>query len=564
MTTSSLALIYLLPLLASLGEARPISRGAVHKREVPQELSHKRFLTAVQTSLQANNPDNIVDPVFGLLGDAAASQGAGSITDLACLQQATADQAFINAKAAGDVDGMTNALIYRALERNTGKVGLASAICTQTPVNPEIGAVTQHQDPASNGAAATNKAITLALAQQIASVGGDPQLALQSGTFTPGDVTDPTGAGNTCDTEDCIFEQNRLVEDASPAEIDAAVAGSGGTAGTTASGDAGNSAGGNGDNGAATVMGSANAAMGGDNTAATEANAGVATEGAAAGGAVTVTNNAAAAGIDVGQCTDFRMTFAAGLENRGADEFTFIPTDQTNFKHGSAKNPKIISQFMCDTFVNACGKSKATQAACDTVKTTIDGQLDSGALTADQSYADAWLSGLEQAFGVQSTGSGGATGGANAGAAVGAADDAAPGAGGTTADAGNAAQAGTGNTGNAGSDRPNNNANGAEQNGNGNNNAASEGSAAVSAGGNVQTFGGALNGASAPAVIQNTSSNRPFFVGGDTFVNKGAAIQRSCDQQANACANAFNSGSGTAPVSECNAQRQQCVAAGGA
>lgn len=55
---------------------------------------------------------------------------------------------------------MTNALIYRALERNTGKVGLASVTCTAVKaVNPEIAAVSQHQDPASANAAATNKAI---------------------------------------------------------------------------------------------------------------------------------------------------------------------------------------------------------------------------------------------------------------------------------------------------------------------------------------------------------------------------------------------------------------------
>ena len=40
---------------------------------------------------------------------------------------------------------MTNALIFRALERNTGKVGLASALCTQTAVNVEIQAISQHQ-----------------------------------------------------------------------------------------------------------------------------------------------------------------------------------------------------------------------------------------------------------------------------------------------------------------------------------------------------------------------------------------------------------------------------------
>lgn len=40
---------------------------------------------------------------------------------------------------------MTNALIFRALERNTGKVGLASVLCTQTAQNAEIQALTQHQ-----------------------------------------------------------------------------------------------------------------------------------------------------------------------------------------------------------------------------------------------------------------------------------------------------------------------------------------------------------------------------------------------------------------------------------
>lgn len=126
--------------------------------------------------------------------------------------------------------GMTAALIYRALERNTGKVGLASMACTSIKaVNPEIAAIQQHQDPVSSRAAATNKAIVLELAKQIASVGGDPQDALKSGTFAPGNPDDNTGAGNTCDvqddTEGCIFTQNLLVEDASADEINAAVAG---------------------------------------------------------------------------------------------------------------------------------------------------------------------------------------------------------------------------------------------------------------------------------------------------------------------------------------------------
>lgn len=87
-----------------------------------------------------------MDPVFGLLGNAAATAGLGKISDPDCLHQATADQAFTNAKAAGDVQGQVDAMIYAALERNTGKVGLASVLCTSIKaVNPEIAALSQHQ-----------------------------------------------------------------------------------------------------------------------------------------------------------------------------------------------------------------------------------------------------------------------------------------------------------------------------------------------------------------------------------------------------------------------------------
>ena len=206
-----------------------IPRAMLRGREVPQEHSHNRFLDGVRANLNLNNPAKISDPVFGLLGDAAAAAGAGSITNLACLHQATADQAFTNAKAAGNITGQSDALMYAALERNTGTVGLASAACTETAVNPEIQAVQQHQDPASTNAAATNKAVVLALAKQLASIGADPQEALLSGTFKAGSLTDTSGKGNTCDTindaEGCIFSQNLLVDDATAAEITAAVAG---------------------------------------------------------------------------------------------------------------------------------------------------------------------------------------------------------------------------------------------------------------------------------------------------------------------------------------------------
>ncbi|KAG6906955.1 hypothetical protein DXG01_011215 [Tephrocybe rancida] len=223
-----LALLYVSSVIAL-----PLIRFTMHM----EEHSHEQFLTSVRKSLALNNPDGIVDPVFGLLGNAAAAGGAGKIADPTCIQQATADQAFTNAKAAGDVQGQVDALIFRALERNSGKVGLVTAKCTSiAATNPEIAAIQQHQDPASTGAAAVNKAITLELAKQIAKVGGNPQDALKAGTFAPGNLNDATAKGNTCDdandTVGCIFTQKLIVEDATAAEIDAAVAGTGTGTGT--------------------------------------------------------------------------------------------------------------------------------------------------------------------------------------------------------------------------------------------------------------------------------------------------------------------------------------------
>nr|XP_019043069.1 hypothetical protein I302_08780 [Kwoniella bestiolae CBS 10118]OCF21999.1 hypothetical protein I302_08780 [Kwoniella bestiolae CBS 10118] len=411
------SLYALLPLLVGLmGQTGAVPIYTLIKREVPQEKSHASVLTAVQTVLQQDNPLGIVDPVFGLLGNAAAAAGAGQVINTDCLQQATADQAFTNAKAANDVAGMTAALTYRALERNTGQVGLASVLCTETPVNPEIAAITQHQDPASADAAATNKAITLALAQQIAAVGGDPMDALKSGTFAPGDVNDPTGKGNSCDEDDCIFTQNLLVEDATEEEINAAVAG---IASTGAGASTDTAAGADTTDSGATSAGCPavvdDSTSGNSTSTDTATGDGTAADTSDSTGASTNTNPAA--GIDVGQCTDFSITFAGGLDNRAVDEFTFQPTDLTNFNHGSALNPSIITQFMCDTFVNACANSATTRDVCKTVAADLDAQLASGALQRDQGFADAWLDGLESAFGISSTGTGsagGATGGTGA------------------------------------------------------------------------------------------------------------------------------------------------------
>lgn len=225
--TLSAGLATATPVFRTPAPGRHVSR-SIKKRQVPQEHSHDFVLTITGEMLRLNNPKEIQDPVFGLLGDAAAKQGAGSVTNLACLKQETADQAFTNAKEIGDLRGMAGALLFQAIERNTGGVGVASKLCDEAAVNPEIGALTQHQDAASTGAGAINKAVTLELAKQLAGIGADPNLALLSGTFAPGDTSDTTGKGNSCDQEEpdlgCIFSQGLLVMDATEDEISSAVA----------------------------------------------------------------------------------------------------------------------------------------------------------------------------------------------------------------------------------------------------------------------------------------------------------------------------------------------------
>lgn len=219
--------------LAALAAARDVPYSRMTKREVPQEHSHQAILATTNTNLQLDNPLKIQDAVFSLLGNAAAAKGAPNVANLDCLQQIVADQAFTNAKAAGDVDGQANAIMFRALERNTGSVGLASVLCNETAKNPEIAAITQHQDPAS-AEASGNKQIALDVATQLASIGADPNLAIQTGTFAPGNKGDNTGAGNTCDDANdavgCIISQNLLVADVTEDEIKTAVAAGGGAA----------------------------------------------------------------------------------------------------------------------------------------------------------------------------------------------------------------------------------------------------------------------------------------------------------------------------------------------
>jgi hypothetical protein len=362
------------------------------------EHSHEPILTSVRTSLNLNNPDQIQDPVFGLLGDAAAAAGQGKITNTDCLQQATADQAFTNAKAAGDVEGMvrsrtgrtsqydpdmfrsqTNALIYRALERNTGKVGLASVACTAIKaVNPEIAALSQHQDPASSNAAATNKAITLELAKQIASVGGNAQDALKAGTFKPGNLNDNTGKGNTCDDANdpngCIFTQNLIVDDATADEINAAVAG---VSSSASAGAADNSAASSDAASSSDASATSDASDSSDASSATSCAAAVtvtvtAAAAAATNAAVAAPISAAASAVgDFGSCSVPQIEFGVGFDNR--KETSFQPVDKKSFNHGSADNIDIITQFICDTLTNSCNADQTAKDTCTKAQAAADG-----------------------------------------------------------------------------------------------------------------------------------------------------------------------------------------------
>ncbi|KAF7422329.1 hypothetical protein PC9H_010485 [Pleurotus ostreatus] len=67
-----------------------------------------------------------------------------------------------------------------------------------------------------------------------------------------------------------------------------------------------------------------------------------------------------------GSCSVPQIEFAAGFDNRR--ETSFRPVDLTSFNHGSAQNPDIIMQFVCDTLVNSCGADQTARTTCATAR----------------------------------------------------------------------------------------------------------------------------------------------------------------------------------------------------
>lgn len=260
-------------------------------------------------------------------------------------------------------------MVYRTLERNTGAVGKASVLCTSVKaVNPEIAALQQHQDPASPGAAATNKQIALELAKQIASIGGDPNTAIQSGTFAPGSTSDTTGKGKSCDVQNdptgCIFTQNLLVPDVTEAEIQAAVGSTGAAASSTVA-----------------------AAAAVQTTAATTSDCGASTNNAVDTATSASAKAVTKSSLDLGTCSNASpdIKFGAGFDGRNTNSFE--PVDKATFNHGSALGIAVVADFICGQLQSACKAPQATVTKCQAAAKAAS------ALTG-QAAANAFNSGL--------------------------------------------------------------------------------------------------------------------------------------------------------------------------
>ncbi|KAI8927214.1 hypothetical protein BC831DRAFT_424850, partial [Entophlyctis helioformis] len=200
-----------LALAATAANAAP----TLVRREVPQEHSHEVLLLATRKVIRkGNNNDpfvNKVEVVFGTLG-LAANVGLfaknpdlpADLKDPVCVQQNLADACIDNAKKnGGDKNEIATCMQFRILERNTNGVGLAQEVCKKAPRNAELAGLTQIQDPASDLGKSTNADTQTKLAQNLVKLGFTADqaadLALQTSTFVPGQLGDPTAGGNTCD-----------------------------------------------------------------------------------------------------------------------------------------------------------------------------------------------------------------------------------------------------------------------------------------------------------------------------------------------------------------------------
>ena len=443
------------------------------------------------------------------------------------------------------------------------------------------------------------------MAKQIASIGGDAQQALKSGTFAPGDVDDATAKGNTCDTADdepgCIFTQNLLVEDATAEEINAAVAGVTPAAGSSASGSGAASSGAAPAVNASFTAASTSSGLG--RVAASSSNAAYASAKATspASDFDSASPSTAATTLSSSTSNNFQtftgtlggapppVTSTASNRPFSVNGATFINVNaalqrscaiQHNFCANAANSatlPGGVAQ--CDTQEKACNSAAAPSSpkkhkralnfgACTdpTIRFAngLDGRTEPAFApvdTADFNHGSALNIGVISAFICQQLADK-CKAGADATAACAKGDaDAGKATGQAAADAFNAA---FGSATSRTSPTTNVSASSATCGTTASvasvaSTVAPTASSASNNARNVQSFTGALGGLP-PAVVQGSGA-RPFSVNGDTFVNKAAALQRSCSVQHNACADAANGGQIAGGVGQCETQEDACNAA---
>ncbi|KIJ54508.1 hypothetical protein M422DRAFT_240575 [Sphaerobolus stellatus SS14] len=96
-----------------------------------------------------------------------------------------------------------------------------------------------------------------------------------------------------------------------------------------------------------------------------------ATTPAAPGGGVATPAQALAANTpSFGTCSNPTISF--GIFD-GRTENSFEPANLADFNHSSALNPQIITQFICDTFVNKCNANQAAIQSCAAAQAAITG-----------------------------------------------------------------------------------------------------------------------------------------------------------------------------------------------
>ncbi|KAG9104832.1 hypothetical protein FRC06_008062 [Ceratobasidium sp. 370] len=321
--------------------------------------------------------------VCGVLGGKAIGTLLAASPE--CAQQDLADDIIDAARkqdAATGAKMIELAKIFRQAEKNTPPdfttnppTNRNSVFCQTPPRNPELVGLNQAQDPANDpniffdpackcSVKKGSQANTSPLGGNATSGGGAANNAVTSAT--PAATATSTDAAAATETETAAA----VTTDAAATTTDATATATEvpatcpAVATVTVTVDA-----------AATATATATDVATSTDAAATEA----ATETAAATTATetetaTATGSAAPpaatgalpAGVDLGSCTDPTIRFGAGIENR--KETSFIPNNTKEFPHGSAQNSAIITQFICDTFVNSCKANAAAVALCADAK----------------------------------------------------------------------------------------------------------------------------------------------------------------------------------------------------